>query len=118
MTKGRLPRSPREAPSSGKKLPSDLLQRESDTQTPFQALPCGQAGVSRALGAPGASSEGTLEVPGPGLSRWPPPAEASTPAWLRAVPWQSGRPSLKLLAERILGIRVQQAEHCSVSVLG
>lgn len=29
---------------------------------------------------------------------------------------QSGRPSLKLLAERILGIRVQQAEHCSVSV--
>lgn len=28
---------------------------------------------------------------------------------------QSGRPSLKLLAERVLGIRVQQAEHCSVS---
>ncbi|XP_035878361.1 RNA exonuclease 4 isoform X2 [Phyllostomus discolor] len=27
---------------------------------------------------------------------------------------RSGRPSLKLLAERILGIRVQQAEHCSV----
>ncbi|KAM5328792.1 RNA exonuclease 4 isoform 1-T2 [Glossophaga mutica] len=27
---------------------------------------------------------------------------------------QSGRPSLKLLAERILGVRVQQAEHCSV----
>lgn len=29
---------------------------------------------------------------------------------------QSGRPSLKLLAGKILGIRVQQAEHCSVSV--
>ncbi|XP_002691669.2 RNA exonuclease 4 isoform X1 [Bos taurus] len=27
---------------------------------------------------------------------------------------KSGRPSLKLLAERILGIQVQQAEHCSV----
>ncbi|XP_036983594.2 RNA exonuclease 4 isoform X1 [Artibeus jamaicensis] len=27
---------------------------------------------------------------------------------------RSGRPSLKLLAERVLGIRVQQAEHCSV----
>ncbi|KAK2505412.1 hypothetical protein MC885_000619 [Smutsia gigantea] len=27
---------------------------------------------------------------------------------------KSGRPSLKLLAERILGIRVQQAEHCSI----
>ncbi|XP_006217572.3 RNA exonuclease 4 isoform X1 [Vicugna pacos] len=27
---------------------------------------------------------------------------------------KSGRPSLKLLAEKILGIRVQQAEHCSV----
>ncbi|XP_053414139.1 RNA exonuclease 4 [Nycticebus coucang] len=27
---------------------------------------------------------------------------------------QSGRPSLKLLSEKILGIRVQQAEHCSV----
>ncbi|XP_029776880.1 RNA exonuclease 4 [Suricata suricatta] len=27
---------------------------------------------------------------------------------------KSGRPSLKLLAERILGLRVQQAEHCSV----
>nr|XP_036276285.1 RNA exonuclease 4 [Pipistrellus kuhlii]KAF6277223.1 REX4-like protein, 3'-5' exonuclease [Pipistrellus kuhlii] len=27
---------------------------------------------------------------------------------------QSGRPSLKLLAERILGVRVQQAEHCSI----
>ncbi|XP_014637786.1 PREDICTED: RNA exonuclease 4 [Ceratotherium simum simum] len=27
---------------------------------------------------------------------------------------QSGRPSLKLLAEEILGIRVQQAEHCSI----
>ncbi|XP_036892737.1 RNA exonuclease 4 [Sturnira hondurensis] len=27
---------------------------------------------------------------------------------------QSGRPSLKLLAERVLGVRVQQAEHCSV----
>lgn len=31
-------------------------------------------------------------------------------------PLQSLRPSLKLLAERILGLRVQQAEHCSVSV--
>ncbi|XP_023382562.1 RNA exonuclease 4-like, partial [Pteropus vampyrus] len=31
---------------------------------------------------------------------------------------KSGRPSLKLLAERILGVSVQQAEHCSVSVLG
>ncbi|ELV12658.1 RNA exonuclease 4 [Tupaia chinensis] len=29
---------------------------------------------------------------------------------------KSGRPSLKLLSEKILGIRVQQAEHCSVSV--
>ncbi|XP_014591614.3 RNA exonuclease 4 isoform X3 [Equus przewalskii] len=27
---------------------------------------------------------------------------------------KSGRPSLKLLAEEILGIRVQQAEHCSI----
>lgn len=27
---------------------------------------------------------------------------------------ESGRPSLKLLAERILGVRVQQAEHCSI----
>lgn len=27
---------------------------------------------------------------------------------------KSGRPSLKLLAEQILGIRVQQAEHCSI----
>ncbi|XP_019494844.1 PREDICTED: RNA exonuclease 4 isoform X1 [Hipposideros armiger] len=27
---------------------------------------------------------------------------------------KSGRPSLKLLAERILGIRLQQAEHCSI----
>lgn len=27
---------------------------------------------------------------------------------------QSGRPSLKLLAERVLGVRVQQAEHCSI----
>lgn len=27
---------------------------------------------------------------------------------------KSGRPSLKLLAERILGLRVQQAEHCSI----
>lgn len=27
---------------------------------------------------------------------------------------QSGRPSLKLLAERILGVRVQEAEHCSI----
>ncbi|XP_065736043.1 RNA exonuclease 4 [Phocoena phocoena] len=27
---------------------------------------------------------------------------------------KSGRPSLKLLAERVLGIRVQQAEHCSI----
>lgn len=27
---------------------------------------------------------------------------------------KSGRPSLKLLAERILGIQVQQAEHCSI----
>nr|XP_055190034.1 RNA exonuclease 4 isoform X2 [Nyctereutes procyonoides] len=27
---------------------------------------------------------------------------------------KSGRPSLKLLAERILGIKVQQAEHCSI----
>ncbi|XP_026907547.2 RNA exonuclease 4 [Acinonyx jubatus] len=27
---------------------------------------------------------------------------------------KSGRPSLKLLAERILGVRVQQAEHCSI----
>uniref|UniRef100_A0A8C5KKJ1 RNA exonuclease 4 n=1 Tax=Jaculus jaculus TaxID=51337 RepID=A0A8C5KKJ1_JACJA len=27
---------------------------------------------------------------------------------------KSGRPSLKLLSEKILGIRVQQAEHCSV----
>lgn len=34
----------------------------------------------------------------------------------RPLPWQSGRPSLKLLAERVLGIRVQQTEHCSVSV--
>ncbi|XP_060009854.1 RNA exonuclease 4 isoform X1 [Lagenorhynchus albirostris] len=30
------------------------------------------------------------------------------------LPWQSGRPSLKLLAERVLGIRVQQTEHCSI----
>ncbi|XP_047556785.1 RNA exonuclease 4 isoform X2 [Lutra lutra] len=27
---------------------------------------------------------------------------------------KSGRPSLKLLAERLLGIRVQEAEHCSI----
>lgn len=27
---------------------------------------------------------------------------------------KSGRPSLKLLAERILGIQVQHAEHCSI----
>lgn len=27
---------------------------------------------------------------------------------------KSLRPSLKLLAERILGLRVQQAEHCSI----
>ncbi|XP_067598836.1 RNA exonuclease 4 isoform X8 [Pseudorca crassidens] len=27
---------------------------------------------------------------------------------------KSGRPSLKLLAERVLGIRVQQTEHCSI----
>ncbi|XP_049629647.1 RNA exonuclease 4 [Suncus etruscus] len=27
---------------------------------------------------------------------------------------KSGRPSLKLLAERILGVQIQQAEHCSV----
>ncbi|XP_008068996.1 RNA exonuclease 4 isoform X2 [Carlito syrichta] len=27
---------------------------------------------------------------------------------------KSGRPSLKLLSEKILGIRVQQAEHCSI----
>ncbi|XP_062064385.1 RNA exonuclease 4 [Lepus europaeus] len=27
---------------------------------------------------------------------------------------KSGRPSLKLLSERILGLRVQQAEHCSI----
>ncbi|XP_057580179.1 RNA exonuclease 4 isoform X2 [Hippopotamus amphibius kiboko] len=27
---------------------------------------------------------------------------------------KSGRPSLKLLAEKVLGIRVQQAEHCSI----
>ncbi|KAF0876105.1 RNA exonuclease 4 [Crocuta crocuta] len=27
---------------------------------------------------------------------------------------KSGRPSLKLLAERILGLRVQEAEHCSI----
>ncbi|XP_032489904.1 RNA exonuclease 4 isoform X3 [Phocoena sinus] len=27
---------------------------------------------------------------------------------------KSGRPSLKLLAERVLGIQVQQAEHCSI----
>ncbi|XP_051022143.1 RNA exonuclease 4 isoform X1 [Acomys russatus] len=31
---------------------------------------------------------------------------------------QSGRPSLKQLSEKILGIRVQQAEHCSVSISG
>lgn len=31
---------------------------------------------------------------------------------------QSGRPSLKQLCEKILGIRVQQAEHCSVSIIG
>lgn len=34
----------------------------------------------------------------------------------RPLPLQSGRPSLRLLAERILGISVQQVEHCSVSV--
>lgn len=27
---------------------------------------------------------------------------------------KSGRPSLKLLSEKILGVRVQQAEHCSI----
>lgn len=31
---------------------------------------------------------------------------------------QSGRPSLKQLSEKILGIKVQQAEHCSVSIIG
>lgn len=27
---------------------------------------------------------------------------------------KSGQPSLKLLSEKILGLRVQQAEHCSI----
>lgn len=45
----------------------------------------------------------------------PPPQRGRV---LSTVPWQSGRPSLKLLAERILGLQVQEAEHCSVSVLG
>ena len=40
----------------------------------------------------------------------------ASPSVLCAVPApQSGRPSLKLLAERVLGIQVQQTGHCSVS---
>lgn len=46
------------------------------------------------------------------------PAQAPAQPLSAVLPGQSGRPSLKLLAERILGVSVQHAEHCSVSVLG
>lgn len=85
-------------------------------------LLCGLTGCHQPAGPRALPVGGTLKVtwvgaqratplPRQGLQRPHPSVAVRCP-----LPWQSGRPSLKLLAERVLGIRVQQAEHCSVSV--
>lgn len=82
-----------------------------------QSLP-GPPQAERAVTSPHGhfAWEGHSQFLGSVLGR-PPPAQAP-PEYGNVLPCprQSGRPSLKLLAERILGIQVQQAEHCSVSV--
>ena len=80
--------------------------------------------MTAALDASGTPSEGQAVGCLGGLSSHLLPS-GDMPSWAEAptlptvpspFPLQSGRPSLKLLSEKILGIRVQQAEHCSVSV--
>ncbi|XP_045145296.1 RNA exonuclease 4 [Echinops telfairi] len=108
------PCSRRRAPREGR-LPLD----EGVTQARFQPRASGLAGLtqlslshclSRFVAVPqvpwALASRGKL-----GISAWSLYRGRCPPC---APPLQSGQPSLKLLSEQILGLRVQQSEHCSI----